>query len=80
MMKPMTAALCVLALTSTLAFAQNSQPQGGANSPAASNNNKEKSTIGTSGSMQKDGMKKDPMAKGGEAKDGDGMNKGGMSK
>lgn len=74
MMKSLTAGACALALTTTLAFAQTSQPQGTASQNPAMENSKEmkemnKGTTGMSNTTKD--MKKDKMMK----KDQDGMKK-----
>ena len=66
MIKSLTAATCALALTATLAFAQSSQPQGGANqspnSPTSETSKDSSMTKGTTGmSTHKKDMKKKHM-------------------
>ena len=69
MMKSLTIGACALALTTSLAFAQSSQPQGGAaNSPTSTTNEMSKDKMGKDGMMKNnttgmsnDSMKKDEM-------------------
>jgi pentapeptide MXKDX repeat protein len=89
MKKVLLAASCFLALTAGSAFAQPSQPQGGASQgtmspPSDAGKENMKTKEGSSSGMPKDathkgGMKNGSMAKDNKMKD-DGMKKGGMSK
>jgi hypothetical protein len=79
MIKSVTTGLCVLALTGTLAFAQSSQGQAGANTGPTSPIAQKAQTnpMDSNAKMKKKKMKKHAMKKG---MSGDGMKKDGMSK